>query len=62
MVYKKYYLSDVERFLVTGVSRINFGTGRVLAADELSLLSRVSSFIFEIVLWLDPGLIFIYIY
>ena len=49
---QKYYLSDVDRFWFTGVSRINFGTGRVWAADELSLLSRVSSFI----LWFFYGL------
>ena len=58
---QKYYLSDVDRFWVTGVSRINFGTGRVWAVDELSLVSSFSSFIFWIVLWLDPGRIFTYI-
>ena len=59
---QKYYLSNVENFLFTGVSRINFGTGRVSAADWLSVLSRVSSFIFWIVLWPDRGPIFTYIW
>ena len=42
---QKYYLSFCGRLFVFGVSRINFGKGRVSAADEFSMPSKVSSFI-----------------